>query len=103
MLADNRLNELSSWDDQILGEILLDLSMQNLDFSLELTGFDMGEIDFRIEGLDAAGSRPRRTGPTPCRSPRSGPPVSMLGDLWLLGRHRLLCGNALEADELRNA
>ena len=43
-------------------------------------------------------SRPRRTKPTPCRSPRPRPPVSTLGDLWVLGHHRLLCASALEAE-----
>ena len=51
-IADNRLSELSTWDDQLLAESLRDLSLLNLDFSLELTGFDMGEIDLRIEGLE---------------------------------------------------
>ncbi len=51
MLADNRLSETSSWDDQLLAETLRDLSLQDLDFELEVTGFDIGEIDFRIEGL----------------------------------------------------
>src|ERR1700712_1584259 len=58
-IADNRLGELSSWDDQLLAESLRDLSLLNLDFSLELTGFDMGEIDLRIEGLDVAPEKDR--------------------------------------------
>ena len=51
-IADNRLSELSTWDDQLLAESLQELTLLNLDFSLELTGFDMGEIDLRIEGLE---------------------------------------------------
>ena len=60
MVADNRLNEISTWDDRLLGETLRELSLQELDFSLEVTGFDIPEIDFRIEGLDppAAGADP---------------------------------------------
>src|ERR1700682_5043801 len=50
-IADNRLTEAASWDDRLLGEILHDLSAQDLDFSIEATGFSMAEIDLRIEAL----------------------------------------------------
>ena len=45
MIADNRLTENSLWDDRLLGEQLKELSHLDLDFSLESTGFSMGEID----------------------------------------------------------
>jgi ParB-like chromosome segregation protein Spo0J len=51
MIADNRLSENSAWDDRLLAEQLQELSVLDLDFSLEVTGFDMGEIDIYIEGL----------------------------------------------------
>lgn len=57
MIADNRLTEISEWDDRLLAEQLKELSELNLDFDLEATGFTMGEIDLRIEGL----SEPART------------------------------------------
>ncbi len=60
LIADNRLNELSTWDDQTLAELLLHLSLQNADFSLDLTGFDMG-------ASGALARRPRRARPMPCR------------------------------------
>jgi ParB-like chromosome segregation protein Spo0J len=50
-IADNRLTENSVWDERLLGEQLKELSLLNLDFSLEATGFEMGEIDLKIEGL----------------------------------------------------
>ena len=53
MIADNRLTENSTWDDRLLAEQLKELSELDLDFSLEVTGFEMGEIDLRIEGLAA--------------------------------------------------
>lgn len=98
MLADNRLTDTSTWDDRLLAETLLDLSLQELDFTLEATGFDMGEIDLRIEGLDIelsgkAEPDPADDVPIPHAG---GPVVSRPGDLWRLGRHRLLCGNAVE-------
>jgi hypothetical protein len=54
MLADNRLAELSTWNETLLAEHLMELS-QVLDFDLELTGFEIGQIDLRIEGIGAAG------------------------------------------------
>ena len=50
-IADNRLSELATWDDRLLAQQLKDLSLLGLDFSLEVTGFEMAEIDLRIESL----------------------------------------------------
>jgi DNA modification methylase len=94
-VADNRLSEASSWDERLLGEVLRDLASVELDFDLEATGFTMGEIDLRIEGL----SIPIASNPDPADElpvVLNQPPVSRQGDLWQLGRHRLLCGNALD-------
>lgn len=97
MVADNRLSETSSWDDQLLAETLRDLSAMDLDFSIEATGFEMGEIDFRIEGLTegpAGAGEGDRADLVPAQS--AAPAVTSPGDLWLLGRHRLLCASALD-------
>src|SRR5713226_5085498 len=51
MVADNRLSENSVWNERLLAEQLKELSVLDLDFSLEATGFTMGEIDLHIEGL----------------------------------------------------
>lgn len=101
MIADNRLTEIAVWDDQLLAEQLKTLSELDLNFSLEVTGFTMGEIDLRIEGLSAVAEKKEdladKLPPLP-----TGPPVTEPGDLWLLGdRHRLLCGNALESADYR--
>jgi hypothetical protein len=95
-IADNRLTENSSWDDRLLGEIFVELAALELDFSLEVTGFPMGEIDLRIEGLAASAELASdRADEFPEFSDQ--PPVSAVGDVWVLGRHRILCGNALDA------
>src|ERR1700756_3271024 len=96
MIADNRLTEIATWDDRLLAEQLQDLSLSGLDFSLEVTGFEMGEIDLRIaalEDLPLQDEDPADVLPEVA----AGPPVSKLGDLWLLGRNRLLCGSALDS------
>jgi DNA modification methylase len=97
MIADNRLTEISTWDDRLLAEQLRDLSLSGLDFNIEVIGFEMGEIDLRIASLedppdpaeDAADFIPELA---------EAAPVSGFGDLWELGRHRLLCGNALDPE-----
>src|SRR5204863_9041878 len=76
---------------------LRDLSLIGLDFGLEILGFDMGEIDLRIASLDempAHADDPADVLP----EPSTAPPISKIGDLWLLGRHRVLCGNALDPE-----
>jgi DNA modification methylase len=95
MIADNRLTEIATWDDKLLAEQLKELSLVDLDFSIEVIGFEMGEIDLRIASLEDA--------PDPADDPADAipelpprPPVSKHGDLWLLGHHRVLCGNALD-------
>jgi DNA modification methylase len=90
MIADNRLTEIASWDDRLLAEQLQALSNAELDFDIETIGFDMGEIDLRIESLSA-----KETSIVELPIPDvSGPAVTRVGDLWLIGRHKLLCGDA---------
>jgi hypothetical protein len=93
MIADNRLTENSVWDDRILAEQLKALSVLDLGFSLEVTGFDMGEIDLRIEGLssDESAAAADDLSQVP-----SGPAVTQPGDIWQLGEHRVLCGSAID-------
>jgi DNA modification methylase len=96
MIADNRLAEIAVWDDRLLAQQFKDLSLLGLDFSLELTGFEMGEIDLRIASLDD----PPETDADPADvvpDVATSPPLSKIGDTWSLGRHRILCGNALDA------
>ncbi len=95
MIADNRLNEVSTWNDELLAEQLKELSLQDLDFSLEATGFQMGEIDLRIQ-TSLTLSDSKEDSADDLRDALKGPPVSRLGDLWLLLKHRILCASALE-------
>jgi DNA modification methylase len=95
MIADNRLTEIASWDDRLLAQQLKDLSLVGLDFSADVIGFEMAEIDLRIASLedvpDPADDPADAVPELPARSPLTKP-----GDLWLLGPHRVLCGNALD-------
>ena len=96
-IADNRLTEIASWDDRLLGETLKELAIVDLDFALEATGFETDEIDLRIEALSQNERDPVER-PIPAVS---GAAVTRTGDLWLLDRHRVLCGDALDAEAYR--
>ncbi len=92
-IADNRLAETSCWDDKMLAEQLKELSLQGLDFSLETIGFEMGEIDFRIESLN--GAKPGDESDLADQPPPLGPfAVTLPGDLWRCGAHRVLCADS---------
>jgi DNA modification methylase len=96
VLADNKLALNASWDEQVLAEELQELISLDAEFDIELTGFSIPEIDGLIEGL-----HPEEAGdPVDDELPEipKGPPVSCVGDLWLLGDHLVLCGSALEDD-----
>src|SRR5260221_1300671 len=95
LIADNQLTLNASWDEQLLGEHLKALSEVELNFSLEVTGFEMGEIDLMIENL--ATTNATANDPADAIEPTTGKAVSRPGDLWILGPHRLYCGSALEA------
>jgi DNA modification methylase len=91
-IADNRLTENSAWDEVLLAQSLKELSELDLDFKLEAIGFEMAEIDLRIEQLDMVDDEKIDEVVLPQSNDIA---VSKLGDLWLLGEHRILCGNAL--------
>jgi DNA modification methylase len=92
LLADNKLTDRSTWDDNKLAIQLKELSDLVLDFDIEAIGFEPPEIDLRIQSLDSAleEADDRFEWAT-------GPVVSRTGDLWLLGSHRIYCGSALDA------
>jgi DNA modification methylase len=95
MITDNRLTEIATWDDRLLAHQLKELSLLGLDFSLEVTGFDMGEIDLRIASLEGR-LEPDDDPADAVPDVPAGPTISNMGDKWMLGRHRLFCGSAIE-------
>ncbi len=91
-IADNAMTDASAFDDKILREVLIDLT--GLDFDVGLTGLDVGVIDFLIDGpAGEAAADPADQVEDPTRT---APAVSQLGDLWALGSHKLVCGDALD-------
>ncbi|MBB4361519.1 DNA modification methylase [Bradyrhizobium sp. CIR18] len=98
-IAEQRLSELAPWDDRALAETFKDLYQLDLGFSLEVTGFSQGEIDFRIENLESLQAQPAPD-PADIVPAVLSAKVSAANDLWQLGRHRILCASALEASSL---
>lgn len=88
IIADNRLAELASWDREMLKVELEDLVV--LGFNVELTAYTTGEVDLILEM-----SLPSTLEDSLPDMP-DGPPTSRPGDIWLLGKHRVLCGDALQ-------
>jgi DNA modification methylase len=92
-IADNQTATLSQWDDGKLVEELM--ALQSAGFDLDLTGFTADDLTRLMGG---GGSEPQGDPddvPEPPAVPETRP-----GDLWLLGRHRLLCGDATKAEDL---
>ena len=93
MIADNRLTEKSAWDKRLLAEQFQALSALNLDFSIEVTGFELAEVDATIESLLPAGRN--KDDPADLILNRATKTqVTRAGDCWVLNRHRIYCGDA---------
>ena len=92
-IAVNKSAELAEWDTSLLALEIEDL--KDLDFDLELTGFELPELE-DILGEGAGGGTEGQTDPDAVPEAQEEP-VSRLGDVWLLGRHRLMCGDSTDA------
>jgi hypothetical protein len=94
-LMDNRSHQEAEWDLELLAPELSELQAMNAD--LLLTGFDQHEIASLLAKADAVEGL---TDPDAC--PQLQPdPITIPGDLWALGRHRLLCGDSTNIDAVQ--
>jgi DNA modification methylase len=93
-LADNRIALGAGWNLEILAQELTFLSEVQIDFAVEITGFETAEIDLLIDGAKPKESSAADRLPA---EPETAP-VTRPGDLWRLGRHRLLCADARAAE-----
>ena len=95
ILADNKIGENASWEDELLGLELAEL--QSSGFDLGITGFSPDEWDALItgdtgnDGLTDEDQVPEVT----------ENPISRAGDVWLLGEHKVLCGDATKAEDYK--
>ncbi|MGN3974840.1 site-specific DNA-methyltransferase [Tsuneonella sp. SYSU-LHT278] len=90
VLADNKLAMNAGWDKEILAIELQ--ALVDLEFDVELTGFSLAEVDLAIDEACEASTEGPLT-PEDAVPAVLCDPVSRMGDLWQLGRHRLLCGD----------
>lgn len=92
-IADNRLAEFgSSWSVEKLQIEVAGILELDANFDLELSGFEIRELELSFDTADAASPDPDDEVPA-----TAGPAVSKIGDVWRIGAHRLVCGDALEA------
>jgi DNA modification methylase len=99
LVADNRIAENAAWDEDLLRAILGELRDEG--FDLDVVGFSDDELAELLGGLDDEGTRIAPPG-DPDWVPEPPPePVTRPGDLWILGEHRVLCGDATRVADLK--
>lgn len=97
-LADNRLAELATWDRDLL-VLELESIIELGEVSIDLVGFETGEIDLLLEPVPPGGTGTVGSDPDDQQLATPVHPVARPGDLWLLGDHRVLCGSSLDPEE----
>lgn len=89
IIADNRMNEIAGdWDRNVLALEHQAIRLMDAEFDLSSTGFSLDDVEIMIDGLTICRDD------TPVEPDRSRPVVSTAGDLWVLGDHKILCGDA---------
>jgi DNA modification methylase len=96
VIADNRIAEKAGWDRELLALEFQYLSELDLDFDVTITGYSMPEIDVLIGELGAANVVTSAADPDDevAEVEDGGPSVTQPGDIWQIGRHRLICGDS---------
>lgn len=101
-IADNRLAEQATWDNEILLEQIDEILLDEPDYDVTLTGFSAPELDeLRIEQDQAGGQIESDPAADTLPGHVEGDAISERGDLWRLGPHRLVVGSALEPASYR--
>lgn len=93
IIADNRLAELAGWDNELLGLEIGGILELEPDFDIGVIGFDPAEIEALLNGIDDA--EPVDVAP---EINDKAAVITSVGDIWLLGDHRLICGDATSAE-----
>jgi len=94
-IADNRTHEFADWDEGALAKILQELRTED---ALEGVGFSDDDIDSLLSELEE--ELPNTDVDDPGPSTPSDNPISCTGDLWILGDHRLLCGDSTNEEDI---
>lgn len=96
VIADNRLAEKAGWDHDTLAIELQ--ALVDLEFDVELTGFEADEIALIVDHYGKGKAKSKSRAAKQETQHASGVAVSRCGDVWLLGNHRLVCGDGDTAD-----
>lgn len=91
IIADNRLALNAGWDAEMLSVEIADL--QGADFDISLLGFDNAELNKLLSGIEDV-----KDDDFDVDAELKNPAINQLGDLWLLGNHRLVCGDSTKPD-----
>ena len=92
-IADNRVSEFSEWDQELL-KIELE-GLKELDFNIELTGFELDDLELDVKEEQEYDEDNDIIEEPPIE------PFSKRGDIWLLGKHRLMCGDSTNEDDVK--
>lgn len=93
VIADNKLALNASWDEELLS--LEIQALEEMEFNLERLGFSEAELSAMMKPIEAAGSTDEDDVPEPEEDP-----ICELGEVWLLGDHRLMCGDSTVAEDV---
>jgi len=99
LLASNKLTEAGGWDNELLAELLRDLGEQD---ALDGVGFTAEELEALLDQVDGlgAGSEGLTDPDDVPEEPKEAEVYVKAGELWLLGKHRLLCGDSTSAQDI---
>ncbi|MHA1540044.1 MAG: site-specific DNA-methyltransferase [Alphaproteobacteria bacterium] len=95
IIADNKLAELAGWDEDLLAQELA--ALKDADYNIDLIGFSDQEIENLFSSLYEEDDEKENAVPD-----IEEKAISKMGDIWLLGKHKLICGDACQADTLKS-
>jgi len=98
-IADNKTAEFAEWDDELLAKELEELKLA--DFDLSLTAFDLSECERLLDSIkdkSSEGETKNEDDNFDAELPKD--PITQKGDLWILGKHRLYCGDSTKDEDV---
>ena len=93
LIADNRIQDETSWEKDSLADLMSEL--KELDYDVSVTGFEAAELE-ALFGIDVKEDKFDISD----ELEKNEEPISRQGDLWLLGKHKLLCGSAINLSDV---
>lgn len=95
IIADNKLTENAEWDKDMLALEFKELGILDLSFDLDITGFSTGDIDLILDEGTSAEDEEENLAEI-LREAEDMPGITKPGDIWQLGKHRLICGDSTD-------